>query len=76
MINKKTLADIIGEMGANKIKTDPTSPSASVSIKSDEEALAQEIRNFISEIQKLKERQNEVEIKIQEQEEERQEVME
>ena len=39
MINKKTLADIIGEMGANKVKTDPTSPSASVSIKSDEEAL-------------------------------------
>ena len=75
MINKRSLADIIGELHANNPKAlDPTSPSGSVSHKSDEEALAMEIRNFISEMQKLKERQGELESRLQEQEEERQEV--
>ena len=57
MINKRSLADIIGELGASQVKQDPTTPSQTVSHRTDEEALAIEIRNFISEMQKLKEKQ-------------------
>ena len=75
MINKRSLADIIGELGASQVKQDPTTPSQTVSHRTDEEALAIEIRNFISEMQKLKEKQGQLEQRIDEQEEERQDVM-
>ena len=47
----------------------------SASMKSDDDTLAQEVRNFITELEKLKVRQTAVEGKVQEQEVERNEVV-
>ena len=64
MISKRSLADVIGEMSTNAVKAReeakvPATPSQS--LKSDDDTLQQEIRNFISELEKLKVRQAAVE---------------
>ena len=68
MINKRNLAEAIGEMSTNPLKGQETSRTplsiAVNSARSDDALLLDEIKNFISEFEKMKAKQEQVESRI------------